>query len=143
VDATDEKLLNLVDSGTIKYTSLAKKLNMSLSTVHFRLKKLEKDKVIKRYKGEIDWKKAGLPIMAFVLVNIRVNALKGMHKTQDMILKELISIPYVKEGYIVTGDADILVRVMAKDTAHFKDILLNHIDAIDGVANANTIVVLD
>ncbi len=143
MDETDEELLHQADSGTTKYTALAKKLNLPLSTVHFRMKKLEKEGVIKYYKGEVDWKKAGLPLTAFVLINIDVNMLKDMRTTQDKVLRQLMSLAYVKEGYVITGEADILVRVIAKDTAHFKEILLNHIHAIDGLVNTKTMVVLD
>ena len=55
MDSLDEELIANVDSGIIKYTALSKKMNVPLSTVHFRMKKLEKEKVIKYYKGEIDW----------------------------------------------------------------------------------------
>ncbi len=142
MDEIDEELLHHVDSGVIKYTALAKKLNQPLSTIHFRMKRLEREGTIKYYRGEIDWRRAGLPLTAFVLINIDVNMLKDMRKTQDKLLKELMSLAYVKEGYVITGEADILVKVIAKDTAHFKDILLNHIDAISGVVKTKTIIVL-
>ncbi len=142
MDEIDGELLAKADSGTIRYTALAKKLNAPLSTVHHRMRKLEKEGVIRYYKAEVDWKKAGLPFTAFVLINIDVNMLKGMRKTQDKLLKELLDLAYVKEGYIITGEADILVKVIARDTAHFKDILLNYIDATAGVVKTKTIVVL-
>ena len=143
MDETDEELLHLVDTGSVKYTQIAKKLNLPLSTVHFRMKRLERAGIIRHYKGEVDWKKAGLPLTAFVLINIDVNLLRSIHKTQDKLLKELMSLSYVKEGYVITGEADLLVKVIAKDTAHFKDILLGHIDAIEGVVKTKTIIVLN
>jgi DNA-binding Lrp family transcriptional regulator len=143
MDEIYEELLSKADEGTIKYTALARKLNIPLSTVHHRMRKLEKEGIVKYYKAEIDWKKAGLPLTAFVLINIDVNMLKDMHKTQDKLLKELLNLAYIKEGYIITGEADILVKVIAKDTSHFKEILLNHIDALEGVIKTKTVVVLD
>ena len=143
MDEIDEELLVSVDRGTIKYTSLAKKLNMNLSTVHFRMKKLEKEGIIKHYRGEIDWTKAGFPLVSFIFVNIDVNLLKSLGKTQEKLLKEFLGIEYVREGYIITGDQDILLRVIAKDSAHLKDILLNHIDSKEGVVKTKTVIVLD
>jgi DNA-binding Lrp family transcriptional regulator len=142
MDEIDEELLHEVDAGTIKYTALAKKLNAPLSTVHFRMKKMEKEGVIRRYKGEVDWKKAGFPLTAFIFVNIDVNLLKKIGKSQEKLLRELLGTAYVREGYIITGDEDMLLKVIAKDSAHLKDTLLNHIDAKEGVVKTKTVIVL-
>lgn len=143
MDSFDEELLQLVDKGTIRYSAIAKKVNAPLSTIHIRMKKLEKQGIIQSYKADVDWKKAGLPLTAFILINIDVTMLQTMKKTQDKLLKELLSLQYVKEGYIITGEADLLVKVLAKDSTHLKDILLNHIDMVKGVVRTKTIVVLD
>jgi len=142
MDEIDEELLHEVDGGTIKYTALARKLNAPLSTVHFRMKKMEKEGVIKCYKGEVDWKKAGFPLTAFIFVNIDVNLLKKIGKSQEKLLRELLGTAYVREGYIITGDEDMLLKVIAKDSAHLKDTLLNHIDAKEGVVKTKTVIVL-
>ncbi|EET90466.1 MAG: Lrp/AsnC family transcriptional regulator [Candidatus Micrarchaeales archaeon] len=143
MDAIDEDIIYAIDSGSIRYSRIAKKLGIPLSTVHFRVKRLERDGIIKGYRGDIDWRKAGLGLNAFVFINIDVSLLKRIGKTQDKLLKELLSIKYVREGYVVTGDSDILLRVMAKDTAHFKEILLNHIDTKEGIVKTDTIMILE
>jgi Lrp/AsnC family transcriptional regulator, regulator for asnA, asnC and gidA len=143
MDKLDEELLQLSDSGVVRYSDLAKKVNAPLSTVHIRMKKLESQKVIRHYKSDIDWKKAGLPLTAFILIDIDVSLLQSLKRTQDKMLKELLSLQYVKEGYVITGEADLFVKVLAKDSAHLKDILLNHIDRVQGVVRTKTIVVLD
>ncbi len=142
MDSIDESIINLVDSGTIKYSTIAKKLGMPLSTVHFRIRRMEKEGIIKGYKGNIDWANAGMPVLAFIFVNVDVDLLKRIHKTQEQLLKELKSISYVKEGYIITGDADIFLKVIAKDTHEFGNILLNAIDSKEGVVKTKTMVVL-
>lgn len=143
MDNLDEELISNVDSGVIKYTALAKKTNSPLSTVHFRMKKLEKDKIIRHYKGEIDWKKAGFPITAFVLVSVDISLLKSLKRTQAQVLKELLEIMYVREGYITTGDADIVVKVIARSPSHLGEILLDYIDAKEGIVKTNTMIILD
>ena len=142
MDRIEEEILDLVDRGTIRYSVIAKKMNAPLSTVHARMKKLEKGGVIRHYKGDVDWKMAGLPMISLVLINVDVNLLQSIKKTQEKLLKELLSLEYVKEGYIITGEADILVKVLARDSAHLKDILLGHLDAVKGVVKTKTIVVL-
>ena len=142
MDELDEEIIANVDTGTIKSTSLAKKLNAPLSTVHFRLKRLEKEQVIKYYKGEIDWKKAGFTITAFVLVSIDTNLMRTSRYSHEELLKDILSVIYVREGYITTSEADMILKVIAKDTAHLREILLDYVFAKKGVVNTKTMIVL-
>lgn len=143
MDEIDDQLIRFVDSGITKYTSLSKKLDMPLSTIHVRMKKLEQSGTIRFYKGEIDWKKAGLSLSALILINIDVNLLQKMKRSQDDLLNELLELRYVSEGYVITGDADILIKVRARDSAHFKEILLNDIDSKEGIVKTKTMIILE
>ena len=143
MDSLDEEIIANVDSGIIKYTAISKKMNVPLSTVHFRMKKLEKEKIIKYYKGEIDWKSAGFSITAFIMIGVDKVILKKRNRTQEIILKELKEIMYVREGYIITGDGDIMVKIIARDTGHLKDIILNYIDSKEGIVRTTTMIVLE
>lgn len=142
MDSLDEELIANVDSGTIKYTALAKKLNQPLSTIHFRMKRLEKEKIIKNFKGEIDWKKAGFGFTAFVLITVDTSLLRDLKKTQDDLLKDLLKILYIREGYVVTGEGDLFVKVIARDSEHFKEIALDYIQSNEGIVKTNTMIVL-
>ncbi len=143
MDEIDEEIIASVDAGIIKSTNLAKKINAPLSTVHFRLKKLEKENIIKYYKGEVDWKKAGFGITAFVLVNIDTNLMRSSKYTHEMLLKDMLSVIYIREGYITTSEADMILKVIAKDTAHLRDILFDYVFAKKGVVNTKTMIVLE
>jgi len=143
MDLLDEDLITLADSGIIRYSALARKTGTALSTVHARMRKLEKDGTIRHYKAEIDWKKAGLPMTSLILINVDAYLLNELKITQDKVLKALLAMPYVKEGYIITGEADIIIKVLSRDAAHLKEILLGHIQEVRGVVKTKTIVILD
>lgn len=142
MDETDLRLLELADHGVTRYSLLAKELDMPLSTVHSRMKRMELDRVIRGYRADIDWKKAGLNLTAFVLIKADVARLRGTGKTQDTLLEELLETEYVDQGYVITGEADLLIRITARDSAHLKDILLKDIDSMDGITGTRTIIVL-
>ena len=142
MDSIDEDIISAIYSGTIRYSSLGKQLGLPVSTVHFRVKRLEREKIVKYYRGEIDWKKAGLSLTAFISINVDVDLLKSLKKSQKQLLDELLGITYVKEGHIITGDADIILKVIARDSEHLGKILLNSIDAKQGVVRTKTIIVL-
>ncbi len=142
MDEIDEDIIAAVNSGTIRYSRIAKRLGLPLSTVHFRVKRLEREKVIKYYKGEIDWKNAGLSLTAFISITIDVDLLKKLRKSQKKLLDELLDIPYVQEGYVITGDADILIKVVAKDSEHLGNMLMKQIDSKEGIVRTKTIIAL-
>lgn len=143
MDRIDEELIDAASRGIIRYSEIAKRLNHPLSTVHVRMKKLEKDGVIKIYKADIDWKRAGFGITAFILINIDTHLLYKIKKTQGQLLKQLMSIDYVTEGHIITGEADMMVKVIARDSAHLRDILLDSIDNVEGVVKTKTMIALE
>ena len=142
MDELDERIIEEIDAGEIRYTALARRLHMPISTVHNRIKKMEKDKIIEGYKGQINWKKAGLGLSAYILINIDVGLLKKIGKTQDTLLKELLGIAYVKEGCIITGEADLIVKIVSKDSMQLKDIILDDIGSIQGIIKTKTMIVL-
>lgn len=142
MDQIDERLLELSNRGVTKYSSLARKLDMPLSTVHSRMKKMELEGIIRGYRADVDWKKAGLTLTAFVLIKVDVNMLKRTGKTQDELLEDLIGINYVDEGYVITGEADVMIRITARDSVHLKEILLRGIDSMEGIVATRTIIVL-
>lgn len=142
MDDTDRRLLELADQGITKYATLAKKLDMPLSTIHSRMKKLEQDGVIRGYRADIDWTKAGLNLSAFVLIKADVSLLRSTGKTQDDLLEELIETEYVDEGFVITGEADLMIKITARDSSHLKEILLNDIDSMEGITGTRTIIVL-
>lgn len=142
MDEIDIKLLELSEEGITRYSALAKELGMPLSTIHSRMKKLEQEGVINGYKANVDWKKAGLKLTAFVLINVDVSFLKEASKTQDDLLEELLEIRYVDEGYVITGDSDIMIKITVQDSAHLKRMLLRDIDSREGIVNTKTIIVL-
>lgn len=143
MDEIDEEILELVESGVIKYTAISKRTGIPVSTVHFRVKRLEKDKIITKYKGEIDWNKAGMTVLAFIFVNVDVDMLKKINKTQQQLLRELLDIRYVVDGYVITGESDIILKVIAEDTQELGNILLNAIDSKAGVIKTKTMIVLN
>jgi DNA-binding Lrp family transcriptional regulator len=142
MDEIDEEIIAAVRDGTIRYSTIAKKLGLPLSTVHFRVKRLEKSRIIKHYKGDIDWKLAGFPLLAYIFINIDVNLLKGLKKTQKKLLEELLRIPYVEEGAVITGDSDMLLKVIARDPEHLSKILMGYIDSKEGIVKTKTVIAL-
>ena len=69
MDKKDEKIIScLKEHGRWSIQKIAKQTLIPITTVHHRLRKLEREGIIKRYTVALDYKKIGLPIAAYVLI---------------------------------------------------------------------------
>ena len=116
LDNNDQKLLRLIkEDSKLSVQSLAKETGLPPTTVHNRIKKLEQLGIIRRYTADIDWRKAGKQILAFILVSFEYILPTGGKVQQEDAAKEIRGMPDVEEVSILTGGADMLVKVRAKD----------------------------
>ena len=72
IDETDLKILRILQKDSKKTTKeIAKILNLTSSPVYERIKRLEKQKLIKKYVALVDKKKLNIPITAICMVSLR------------------------------------------------------------------------
>ncbi len=94
----------------------SRRLGVARGTVQARLAKLEERGVIRGYGPEIDPRAAGYPVAAFVFLQIAQGRLA-------QAVKALAEVPEVLEALGVTGDQDLLCRVVARDNGHLQDVI--------------------
>jgi DNA-binding Lrp family transcriptional regulator len=139
MDENDGEILHeLIADGKVTAKELAKRLGLPMSTVHHRIKQLEKNGVILRYAAVPDWKKAGLGVAAYVSVTVNYDKAPS----QEEVAKNIRKLPNVDEVSIITGEADILVKVRAKDIDELNDTLIRRLRTVKGVDKTRTSVVL-
>jgi len=142
-DETDRRILSILDKGAkAKLHSIARKLGIPSSTVHHRIRGMEKEGVIRGWSVIKDYRKLGLCIKAHLLVFVNVSDLKRMGKTQEDVASELLKVPGVEGAEIVTGEADLLVTVRCRDMDDYRRVLLERIQAISGIEKTKTMIVI-
>lgn len=110
-------------------------VGLSAPSVMERVRKLEQAGVIRGYHADVDAKKVGLDITAFVGVSI--NFPKGI----DRFEKTVRPMPQVLECHHVTGGPTLLMKVKVRNTAALEE-LISSIRIIEGVERTETMVVL-
>ena len=136
LDETDEKILkNLLVDARLSARQLSLKLGMSTVTVLSRIKKLEKEKIIKGYSARLDDEKLGYNLTAIIEVVAKKDKLIEVEQ-------EISSIENVCAVYYVTGSTDTLIIAKfqsRKDLSAF----VKNLSAIANVENTITHVVLN
>ena len=143
IDGVDEEILAILEKNAkTPMHAIARRLGIPASTIHHRIKRMERDGVIAGYGARKDHRKMGLGLKAHVLVFVDVTAIKRLKKTQENIAAELVKIPGVESAEIITGEADLIVTVRARDMDDFRRLLLERIQAVEGIVETKTMMVI-
>ncbi len=109
VDTTDTRLLQAISKDPRRtVVALAQKLGLSRNTVQARMVQLEKKGVFLSFERRINTASLGYPLTAFIQVHVQQQRLAA-------ISEHIAAVPEVIEAFGLTGQADILVRVVAVD----------------------------
>ena len=142
-DETDARILSLLSrDAKMRIHLLARKIGIPASTVHHRIKRMEKEGIISGYTINKNYKALGYGILAHVLVFVDVTSLKKMKITQQDIAIALSKIEGAERAEIITGEADLLLTIRCRDMDDYRRILLGKIQAIDGITETRTIMVM-
>jgi DNA-binding Lrp family transcriptional regulator len=132
----DAKLINaLLGDGRASLRSLAKDLDVSVTTVSNHLRDLEEDGVIQGYTPSVDYNEIGYDVTAIIQLKIEGSALPDItDRLEDQ--QQMITV------YEVTGDYDVIAVGKFEDTdgmnSQIKELLVD-----DDIRESNTAVVLN
>ncbi len=106
-------LIDLFKEGycTPQIARIAKKIREPSTTIHYNIKKLEQEGVIKTYKAVFDYKKINEGHCTYLLMNLRPEK----YGEPEEIAKELAKHPNVESVDIVTGEYELIAKLRTKD----------------------------
>ena len=132
LDAIDRKILaQLQDDARIANVALADAVGLSPAPCLRRVRALEEKGVIRKHVTLVDPGAVGLAVSVFVHVSLERQIEPSLKRFEAAIL----TWPEVMECYLMTGDADYLLRVVCADLAAYERFLLNHLTRVPGVAS--------
>jgi len=138
IDAIDKLILNeLTKDARIPLIQLAKKLKVSNTLIHQRMRKLKNLGILGQAIYQLDPLQLGYETSAYCQIML-TDA-----KHHQEVEKELIKIPEIVECVNITGRYALIVRIFAKNNRHLRDIIYEEIQPIKGVEGTNTIVAFE
>ena len=123
------KLIALFKSGfcTPQIAKIAKNLKEPSTTIHYNIKKLEKEGAVKGYKTVFDYKKVGEGHCTFILINLSRND----YSDPEKIAKELAKDEKIESIDICTGDYELLVKLRTKDIDEYYEWIKSKVKKYD------------
>lgn len=132
LDAIDRKILILLqENARLTNVEVAESVGLSPSPCLRRVRDLEGAGVIRRYVTLLDPAQVDLPVSVFVNVTLERQVDQALKHFETAILQR----PEVMECYLMTGDADYLLRVVTADLSAYERFLLDHLTLVPGIAS--------
>jgi len=132
LDSVDWKILaKLQDDARVSNVDLARVVHLSPSPCLNRVRALEESGTISRYVTLLDPLKLGLMVSVFIQVSLE----KQMRNALDTFEASVLARDEVMECYLMTGDADYLLRVIVSDVQSLERFIVDYLAKIPGVAS--------
>lgn len=132
LDRTDIGILNsLQENARITNADLARSVNLSPTPCFNRVKAMEELGVIKRQVTLLEPDVLGLHVNVFIHVSLEKQVEGALQRFEDAIADR----PEVMECYLMSGDADYLIRVLVPNIQSLERFILDHLTKFPDVAN--------
>jgi len=132
LDAIDLRILGaLQENARIANTELAAAVGLSPAPCLRRVRALEERGVIRKHVTLVSPAAVGLPVSVFVSISLERQVEDALKRFERVILGR----PEVMECYLMTGDADYLLRVVCADLAAYERFVLDHLTKVPGVSS--------
>ncbi len=131
-DAIDLKILEeLQQDAKLTNVELATRVGLSPSPCLVRVRALEQEGVIDKYVTLVNPLKMGLGVSVFIQISLE----RQVEAALETFQHAMQDFHEVMECYLMTGDADYLLRVVVRDVQELEQFIVNRLSRIPGVAN--------
>ncbi|GGH43134.1 AsnC family transcriptional regulator [Mangrovimonas yunxiaonensis] len=140
LDDIDKKLVALLQDDCKQTTkALSLKLNLSVTAVYERIKKLEKSGVIDKYVALVKKEAIDKSFVAFCHIKL-------VQHTQEYVMKfeqEVAKLNEVMSCYHISGDYDYLLQVVVEDMEAFREFMVNKLTSINHIGSTHSMFVIN
>jgi Lrp/AsnC family leucine-responsive transcriptional regulator len=135
LDLIDKKLLLLLQTDSKKTTKeLSLKLNLSVTAVYERIKKLEREGIIDKYVVLLNKAKVEKGFVVFC-------HLKLIQHTKEFVTKfesEVVQLKEVLECYHVSGDYDYILKIVVRDMEAYREFLVTKLTTLQHIGSTQS-----
>lgn len=137
VDEVDIRLISLLqEDARLSVRAMSERLGISRANAYLRFNRLIDSGVIKRFTAEVDHSALGLQTSAYVEISMEQNAWRAVRDA-------LARIDAVKYVCLLGGAFDALVLIRTYDNHTLRDVILDELQAIDGITSTRTLLIFD
>jgi Lrp/AsnC family leucine-responsive transcriptional regulator len=135
LDTIDKKLINLLQQDSKQTTKkLSLQLNLSVTAVYERVKKLENQKVIEKYVAIVNKDKIEKSFLVFCHIKLMQHSKEYLNTFEYEVLK----LEEVSECFHVSGDYDYILKIYVKDMDAYRSFVVTKLTAIKHIGSTHS-----
>jgi Lrp/AsnC family leucine-responsive transcriptional regulator len=140
MDKIDKAILyQLQRNSKLNTKEIANRVGLSITPTYERIKKFEKQGVIKSYVALLDLDKVGKQIIAFCQISLAIHSIKKLNNFRNNIS----NLPEVMECYQVTGDYDYIIKITVNTISDLHNFINKKLASIEGISKMRSAVSVD
>lgn len=140
MDHTDKRILELLQQDAkLTHKELAAELNLSVTPVFERVKRLEQSGHIRKYVALVNPKLINRKLISYITVSLRDHVSGHFESFEEKIL----SFEEVMECYQIAGTADYLLKVAVADMEAYRDFMVERLSTIETISNVRSAFVMN
>ncbi len=138
LDKLDLQIIqHMMENAEISYADLGKKLFVSGGTIHVRIKKLQKDGIVKGTRLNTNLKLLGYDVIAFIGIYLKESSLYDSVASELYKMKEVVRLNYT------TGNYSMFAEIVCKDISELRYVLHEKLQKINGIERTETLISLE
>lgn len=139
LDHTDIEILSILQrDATVSVAEVAKAVGLSASPCWRRIQRLQEAGVIRSQVALLDRRMLGLNLEVFVQIRFLREQPESLRRFEEAVR----AAPEVVECFMLMGEVDFLLRVVARDVDHYEKFLRSSLAELPGVRDINSNIAL-
>ena len=139
VDKTDLKILKLLqENAQLTFKEISQQINLSITPIHDRIKRMEKEGVIEKYVTILNKKKVGTSLVVYCNITLDKQTRHNFTEFEERVTQ----FPEVVECHIVSGGFDYLLKVITKDMESYNQFHQQKLSVMSSVAHIHSFFVM-
>ena len=145
LDEKDLAILSLIqEDSQLTAKKIARKINVPLTTVFAKTKRMEQQGIIKSYRAILAPEKLGAGTSAFIFASVSYRSkTDGAPVSQRTVAEEIAKFAEVQEVHIITGDWDLLVKLQATSVDAIGKFVVDKLRLISGLEKTLTCMIFE
>ncbi len=140
LDRTDRQLIGLLQNDArMPNKALAARVGIAQSTCSERVRRLEREGIVRGYHADVDPKALGIELEALIVVRLRRHAAAEV----ETFVSHATAMPEVMAVSHVTGANDFLVHVVVRNADHLRDLAVSSFTSLPEVAHIETSLIFE
>ena len=138
-DLTDRKIMDLLQTDSqLTIKEIASRINLSVTPVHERIRKLEKEGIIDKYVCLLNRRKLGKALVVYCNVTLDKQRKESFEDFNQAIVK----MSEVLECSVVSGNFDYMLKVIVEDAEAYNQFYQHKLSALNSVLHISSYFVI-